>query len=189
MPSYLTIWISTPASSYFLRNALNGSIVWESRHFWTASATAVCSAFCSGVSGVRAAPRPAPRGGVQGAGALRYASTGCRRSSAALRLSWIMSERMSSAPPGMLWKLYGTLMPTCTPPKTELGLAAQMRPAGNATRASLPMRSEEHTSELQSLRHLVCRLLLEKNTHTGVLATEPTWPHLSCCVARSDPRT
>src|SRR5438045_8018425 len=27
---------------------------------------------------------------------------------------------------------------------------------------SLPRRSEEHTSELQSLRHLVCRLLLEK---------------------------
>src|ERR1039458_10443793 len=27
-------------------------------------------------------------------------------------------------------------------------------------------RSEEHTSELQSLRHLVCRLLLEKNTST-----------------------
>src|SRR5262245_65069073 len=30
-------------------------------------------------------------------------------------------------------------------------------------------RSEEHTSELQSLRHLVCRLLLEKknkNNHT-----------------------
>src|SRR5262245_64613798 len=25
-----------------------------------------------------------------------------------------------------------------------------------------PCRSEEHTSELQSLRHLVCRLLLEK---------------------------
>src|SRR5437899_3981047 len=27
---------------------------------------------------------------------------------------------------------------------------------------ALPHRSEEHTSELQSLRHLVCRLLLEK---------------------------
>src|SRR5262245_62254530 len=27
---------------------------------------------------------------------------------------------------------------------------------------SCPSRSEEHTSELQSLRHLVCRLLLEK---------------------------
>src|SRR5258705_5888035 len=28
--------------------------------------------------------------------------------------------------------------------------------------AALGERSEEHTSELQSLRHLVCRLLLEK---------------------------
>src|SRR5471030_3466293 len=28
------------------------------------------------------------------------------------------------------------------------------------------IRSEEHTSELQSLRHLVCRLLLEKKKHT-----------------------
>src|ERR1039458_10793001 len=36
------------------------------------------------------------------------------------------------------------------------------------TRAAAPsfsMRSEEHTSELQSLRHLVCRLLLEKKTN------------------------
>src|SRR5438045_5647771 len=30
---------------------------------------------------------------------------------------------------------------------------------------SSPLRSEEHTSELQSLRHLVCRLLLEKKKH------------------------
>src|SRR5262245_65045251 len=29
----------------------------------------------------------------------------------------------------------------------------------------LDRRSEEHTSELQSLRHLVCRLLLEKKKH------------------------
>src|SRR5262245_65335952 len=28
-------------------------------------------------------------------------------------------------------------------------------------------RSEEHTSELQSLRHLVCRLLLEKKNQRG----------------------
>src|SRR5947199_4579207 len=28
--------------------------------------------------------------------------------------------------------------------------------------AAVAVRSEEHTSELQSLRHLVCRLLLEK---------------------------
>src|SRR5437899_3988496 len=31
-----------------------------------------------------------------------------------------------------------------------------------APRRSASSRSEEHTSELQSLRHLVCRLLLEK---------------------------
>src|SRR5438045_6772367 len=44
-------------------------------------------------------------------------------------------------------------------------------------------RSEEHTSELQSLRHLVCRLLLEKkkkkknkyhiyNTYTGQIMSD-----------------
>src|ERR1039458_10605885 len=32
------------------------------------------------------------------------------------------------------------------------------------TRTTNHSRSEEHTSELQSLRHLVCRLLLEKKT-------------------------
>src|SRR5437899_9176675 len=32
----------------------------------------------------------------------------------------------------------------------------------DAVKYSIEYRSEEHTSELQSLRHLVCRLLLEK---------------------------
>ena len=32
-------------------------------------------------------------------------------------------------------------------------------------------RSEEHTSELQSLQHLVCRLLLEKNFFFNDTAT------------------
>src|SRR5258705_12187940 len=36
------------------------------------------------------------------------------------------------------------------------------RTKGDAIRAQTAARSEEHTSELQSLRHLVCRLLLEK---------------------------
>src|SRR5258705_6240547 len=30
------------------------------------------------------------------------------------------------------------------------------------------LRSEEHTSELQSLRHLVCRLLLEKKNNAAL---------------------
>src|SRR3989449_1471792 len=33
---------------------------------------------------------------------------------------------------------------------------------GSAWRWTMPIRSEEHTSELQSRLHLVCRLLLEK---------------------------
>src|SRR5690554_7566961 len=36
---------------------------------------------------------------------------------------------------------------------------------------NLPARSEEHTSELQSRPHLVCRLLLEKKKKTKNLST------------------
>src|SRR5436853_5887938 len=44
--------------------------------------------------------------------------------------------------PNSQWKYYWTQMPMCV------------------------KRSEEHTSELQSLRHLVCRLLLEKKKNS-----------------------
>src|SRR5215831_17476412 len=49
----------------------------------------------------------------------------------------------------------------CAMPEAEQGMNVA-RVA--AFRAGIPytVRSEEHTSELQSLRHLVCRLLLEK---------------------------
>src|SRR5471030_1814498 len=40
-----------------------------------------------------------------------------------------------------------------------------------------PDRSEEHTSELQSLRHLVCRLLLEKKKTGRPAADHPNTPH------------
>src|SRR2546422_7035970 len=52
------------------------------------------------------------------------------------------------------------------------GAAVNPMPAPNNSRTRIPqptndMRSEEHTSELQSRLHLVCRLLLEKkNMHT-----------------------
>src|ERR1035441_10727853 len=36
-------------------------------------------------------------------------------------------------------------------------------------------RSEEHTAELQSLRHLVCRLLLEKKKKMSAPATSTVW--------------
>src|SRR5438045_4965374 len=47
--------------------------------------------------------------------------------------------------------------------------AAASTPAYSATNTRRSSRSEEHTSELQSLRHLVCRLLLEKKKGTGSL--------------------
>src|SRR5437899_5677513 len=53
--------------------------------------------------------------------------------------------------------------PAVSPPETIPESRARAPARLNTTK-----RSEEHTSELQSLRHLVCRLLLEKkkkNTH------------------------
>src|SRR5947199_9873284 len=43
-------------------------------------------------------------------------------------------------------------------------------PVANHHQAGLlvVIRSEEHTSELQSLRHLVCRLLLEKKKNNNI---------------------
>src|SRR5262245_62536959 len=49
--------------------------------------------------------------------------------------------------------------------------AAPRSPAPSCARRSSP-RSEEHTSELQSLRHLVCRLLLEKKNTTKLTDTD-----------------
>src|SRR6266568_466397 len=41
------------------------------------------------------------------------------------------------------------------------------------------LRSEEHTSELQSQFHLVCRLLLEKKNCTGIFSSSQfCWKHI-----------
>src|SRR5262245_28647265 len=47
-------------------------------------------------------------------------------------------------------------------PLEGVGIVARGGNGAMSMIASGPSRSEEHTSELQSLRHLVCRLLLEK---------------------------
>src|SRR2546425_8949747 len=47
-----------------------------------------------------------------------------------------------------------------------------------------PGRSEEHTSELQSLAYLVCRLLLEKKKNTAITSncdTDNFTPTRRCC--------
>src|SRR2546425_2354305 len=52
---------------------------------------------------------------------------------------------------------------------------------GNAAR-HFPSRSEEHTSELQSLAYLVCRLLLEKKTSSIVKYNgAPLWQDAYTC--------
>src|SRR3989441_7335220 len=61
---------------------------------------------------------------------------------------------------------------------TSWPLASASRPNASAT-APAPivpnfMRSEEHTSELQSLAYLVCRLLLEKKKKTIKHITQHT---------------
>src|SRR3989449_6397200 len=46
------------------------------------------------------------------------------------------------------------------------------RTSGRSARSTQdPVRSEEHTSELQSRLHLVCRLLLEKKKKCGAMHT------------------
>src|SRR5262245_63813789 len=51
---------------------------------------------------------------------------------------------------------------------------------------TLISRSEEHTSELQSLRHLVCRLLLAKKKN---VAESPTHPRIDLARLRRQERS
>src|SRR5262245_63167009 len=62
-----------------------------------------------------------------------------------------------AAPPALLGD-----RPAPSDPSGPLG----RRFLGRTGAAQKTTRSEEHTSELQSLRHLVCRLLLEKKKKT-----------------------
>src|SRR5882724_5970770 len=108
----------------------------------------------------RRAPPRSPRSPtphiVLAPGARRLASA-CRRPGrgAADRVFFLMIRR----PPR------STLFPYTTLFRSRAGLYERLYsgdPEINAQRWFRSARSEEHTSELQSLRHLVCRLLLEK---------------------------
>src|SRR5690349_23129531 len=58
-------------------------------------------------------------------------------------------------------------------------LAALLRDVGQLVFIDRQTRSEEHTSELQSRRDLVCRLLLEKKKINNPTVTIPQWPLIS----------
>src|SRR5262245_19316845 len=61
----------------------------------------------------------------------------------------------ASVKPSEMLRLNTSIAPVAAGSQQTLGVLA-------GDNAGFPNRSEEHTSELQSLRHLVCRLLLEK---------------------------
>src|SRR5205814_5886924 len=63
-----------------------------------------------------------------------------------------------------------TLLTRSMPDRSPFTSTATHAPVTAACVAVL--RSEEHTSELQSLRHLVCRLLLEKKKQKNLIYTQ-----------------
>src|SRR5262245_62844795 len=58
-------------------------------------------------------------------------------------------------------EIYQMFLAGLNPPGRPVGNLLFLGPTGSG-KTRVVERSEEHTSELQSLRHLVCRLLLEK---------------------------
>src|SRR3989442_4545773 len=88
----------------------------------------------------------------------------------AYRLIFFFSSRRRHTRCGRDWSsdvCSSDLVKARQPPKHERGSAhraprAQLREPGSVKEALSCVRSEEHTSELQSRPHLVCRLLLEK---------------------------
>src|SRR2546429_5156730 len=73
---------------------------------------------------------------------------------------------MIRRPPRSTLFPYTTLFRSRPPfDKSPARKAKPGRPHGHCRNGLLKTRSEEHTSELQSRLHLVCRLLLEKKKH------------------------
>src|SRR5258708_11489260 len=68
--------------------------------------------------------------------------------------------------------------PECRPGPDRRRLPYAWRFRGTARHKG---RSEEHTSELQSPDHLVCRLLLEKKKNIYTKTTDCTLTHMQLC--------
>src|SRR5258705_2240516 len=79
-----------------------------------------------------------------------------------------------------------TLFPYTTLFRSRREARASPRSRGRGTRRKwYARRSEEHTSELQSLRHLVCRLLLEKKKNHSWLPVRPCYQSAATSLNRS----
>src|SRR5258708_19574030 len=101
---------------------------------------------------------------------------------------------MIRRPPRSTLFPYTTLFrSTCVAPQAAMKVPKQTNIQSNGrSRFFFTRRSEEHTSELQSPDHLVCRLLLEKkkklesaqhdyigwSVHSACLYSSPAWPSI-----------
>src|SRR2546425_6780482 len=92
------------------------------------------------------------------------------------RIILIIFFLMIRRPPRSTLFPYTTLFRSKSRPERGLRLRA---PCEAEVQQFFPARSEEHTSELQSLAYLVCRLLLEKKNTRGSAALQMfcTWQH------------
>src|SRR5687768_18261509 len=82
---------------------------------------------------------------------------------------------MIQRPPRSTLFPYTTLFRSALGARGEPNAAARPPPRAQ----SPPRRSEEHTSELQSRLHLVCRLLLEKKNHPTNFIHPPLSKHVA----------
>src|SRR5438874_7668520 len=73
--------------------------------------------------------------------------------------------------------LFRSSPPTTSPTSPTTRSSASSAPTPSPQRTRTTSRSEEHTSELQSRRDLVCRLLLEKKKSRQLNSLQNTWPY------------
>src|SRR3989441_8518091 len=78
------------------------------------------------------------------------------------------SRSRAGADSGCIWaRLKSTLRRSYSSASRNTRRSRSANPAREIGGSAAPGRSEEHTSELQSLAYLVCRLLLEKKKTTS----------------------
>src|SRR2546425_4097528 len=84
-----------------------------------------------------------------------------------------------------LFRSASTLRPTLTRRRSTQPYGRWPPPVGCCSTLSRFVRSEEHTSELQSLAYLVCRLLLEKKIASPGRNVERRRPPRACISTES----
>src|SRR5436305_8023443 len=86
---------------------------------------------------------------------------------------------MIRRPPRSTLFPYTTLFRSILPSPVTARMSTCPSPSMSPTATGTSTRSEEHTSELQSRPHLVCRLLLEKKKHHQPVLTAVCDTHAS----------